>query len=1138
MNRESKAFKSFTFALETLFLALTGVYLVYRISKSTTFHLAWPAHFERILMCAMAVTALARLVSAGAVRKKSLAAVVLAAIYGLVYRRDGYSFLLFMAIFTVGFIDMDYRKILKLYLLAAGSIYGVTLIAGMLGVITNFVTARAGRGIRSAWGMSYYTDFASLGLFLLMFLWVALKKLPGWAMLSFCAGYLFISAYIAHSNTSTICACLLIVAVLYSSFERRFIDRSKRLQWMKRGQEWFATFGFVLLALIMFLMMMLYARGLNIGYRLNNLLSKRLQYAVNAWQRYGVKSFGTPFQQNGSGFSVFPSDKYNFVDSTYPLVLLRYGWVLFIAICVTWGWTARKAIACGDRRLLLVMGVILIHAFSEHHFVDCHFNILVVMPLAAYPPPGTDRSPVQASYAGSFRREAVAWVATAILFAGAAWLVGPALLCRMKTVLEFMHYGHGEHALRLVCVLGMVLFGFALAVWAVHRLLSALMIRSGRRTPGRALAVMLLCAVCGAGLWLYSGRVIDAAVEQNRTAIRADRKALETAVEASTGRVVSGILPAAYSREISGLTATAFFEDDLSRLHGATVLMPADAERGPFIDSGFLYVPVSDTHAIYTGDRAVIEALAGAGYPIKGYYSGVRTLNLEDAAANMGLSLDPDMGLLLEGSSGSMGQGPWQDLYGGQYKATWQLALPKGVKQPEGKLCTLRVTTNKGDSVIMEKDVKAARFDANGQLSLTARFKIPDSRNVAFEVWTEEGASVYVREVSFARSPDYDVHTFYDSRLRKVRDEYFDTDGTPMLHKDGWFACDYDYDGYGNIVRLRYYDRDGKPKVIRAGYAERRRTFNASRQVLREAYYGVDGTMIICADGYAAFEREYDSDGNVAVERYFGTEGEPLVISDGYAEVRRTYDGNKQVTGEAYYGPDGTPAMLPEGYSGVALEYDGAGNVTVRKFLDADGKPVMTKNGYARIDRQYDGQHQVVREEYLDLAGEPAMTRGGYAADEREYDEAGNAIVWRYYGADGMPVIISAGYAAVHRDYNALRQVIGERYYDVSGQPVALSYGQYGMEYGYDDVGNRAMSRYLDAMGKPMMNTEGYCEWRRVFNRQKQVTGESYYDINEAPVMTNKGYASVEWTYDAKGKLVAKRYYDIDGNLVREKLTG
>ena len=1009
INRESKFYRDLTRTLEALFLALTGVYVVFRLSKSTTFRVNWPGQFETFLMICLGAVALVRLLMSKPRWPQTPVAVAMVLIYGMVYRADGYSFLLFLAILTVGFIDIDYRKILKTYVAAAGAFYCVTILAGLMGVITNYVVARAGRGVRSAWGMSYYTDFASLGLFILMMLWAAWSALPDWTMLIFCAGYMLLSHCIAHSNTSTICAALLFCAILYHILERRVIDRQPGLRWIKRVPELFAVYGFPLLALVMFALMLLYARGLNIGYTLNNLLSNRLHHSVNAWKDYGLTPFGTPFQQHGGGFSTFPSNIYNFVDSTYPLILIRYGWVTLLALSLSWGWTARKVIRAADRRLMLVMCIIAVHAFSEHHFIDSHFNILVAMPLAAYLPVKGGEAVSEGEQAGKARDNVISWSVTALLFIAAACLAGPALLSWMKTALEYHGLGHGEHWLRLTVVLAGVLFGVCLAAWSVSRLVKSLLTHAGPRAWRPAAMALLVCALAGGCVWLYADRTIDAAVRDNEAMVEADREALEIAVREATGRVYSGVLPAAYRREIEGISYAAFFEDDLSRLHGNTVLMPSDAERGAFIHNGFLYVPVSDAHALYTADRAVVDALAGAGYHPTGYYSSVGTVDLADAADRNELIYDPQAGLRMDVDDEAMRKGPWKDLYGGKYTATFELSIPEGANRDDGRVCTLRVTTFKGDIVAEEQEIHAGQFDGQGKLNASLSFNIPDSRNVAFEAWAAPGRKADIARISYVRTPDYDVHTFYDGKLRKTRCEYYSLDGERKLRKEGWFACDYDYDRYGNVNSIRYYDCEGRPTLINAGYAQRKRVFDARGQITREALYGTDGQLIMGSSDYAVNEREYDDAGNAVVQRYYDTDGQPTLIAKGYAEVRRDYDERRRLIRERYFGVDGRPIALSKGECAVEFEYDGKGNKTTVRYLDGEGRPMITARGYAELRRRYNSRKKVIREEYRGADGELIMLRGKYAVVETEYDSGGKPTVKRYYDIHGALVKETAG---------------------------------------------------------------------------------------------------------------------------------
>ena len=110
INRNSKAYKQIVQALEQVFLILAGMYFIYRISKSTTFSLRWPHWYESFMLGAMSVVAVARVLATGLLRKESLIAGTFVLVYGMVYRTDGYSFLLFLMLLTVGFMDIDYAS--------------------------------------------------------------------------------------------------------------------------------------------------------------------------------------------------------------------------------------------------------------------------------------------------------------------------------------------------------------------------------------------------------------------------------------------------------------------------------------------------------------------------------------------------------------------------------------------------------------------------------------------------------------------------------------------------------------------------------------------------------------------------------------------------------------------------------------------------------------------------------------------------------------------------------------------------------------------------------------------------------------------------------------------------------------------
>lgn len=1111
-------------ALETAFLLLTGLYLLRGTEWITAFHLSWPAFLEPCLRYAMlAVAALRWLNSKSPIRDRAIAA-LMAAIYYIAYRTVGYDFLLYLGILTVGFIGIDARKILKTFLIAVGMMYCATVLAGVMGVITNYVYPRAGRGVRSAWGICYPTDLASLGLFLLLILWVAFRELPDWAMLCLSAAYMAVTWCVARSINGTLCNALFMCAILYRMVESRIVEQRHRLKWMKRSVDRLAMIAFPLCALCIFALLLIYARGTGIGYRINALLTNRLKYMVRSWEQYGPTPFGTPIEMTGNGFSVFPLQNYTFIDSSYLLIILRYGWVLFLALCLIWGWMARKAARSGERRLVLVLILIAVHSIAEHHFPEANFNIFIAMPLASCLPQVERREHKE----GRPDAGILAGVITALVMVAIACVAAPPLLSRAKTVLESLHMVNGEHKLRLVCLLFGALIVLCAVAWALSRILKAAFRRSPARDFIRPAAVLALCTVIGGGASLVANRVVRSAIRDNEASVEADREALEIAVKATTGKVYSGVLPEVYHRCVDGISYAAFFEDDLARLRGNTVLMPADSERDAFFNCGCLYVPISEAHALYTGDPAVVEALTQAGYRATGYYSHLREVDLSEAAERNNLTYDEPIGLRLDGDGRGLRKGPYVDLYAGRYTATWELSLPGGAGR-DGVVCTLGVSTQYGKEPLLEKEITADQFDVTGRLSVPIVFNIKDARGVAFEAGSSNSQGVIIEAIRYARTPELDVHIFYNAKLREVRREYYDLDGAPAMQKGGYYSYDQAYDRYGSVSVRRFYGADGKPVLRKEGYAEVHWLHNARKQIVREEFYDTQGNPVMISSRQAANEREYDAAGNAIVRRYYDTQGKPCVTTWNYAEVHRTFDEEKQVIREEYYGVDGKPMAQPNGYTAMEQEYDVLGNVVVRRFLDAD-RPVVRTDGYAEVRWQYDGQHQVIREAFYDADGEPATLHDGYAADEREYDAAGNETVCRYYGANGEPVLIRAGYAECHREYDGRRKIVRESYFDADGQPLQLSAGYASWERDYNAYGSVQAQRHYDASGAPVMIAEGYFEVRRTFDDAGHTLEERYYDTQGVPVACDKGYAVIRHAYNEAGEVIEDAYYAADGS--------
>ena len=1039
-------------------MALMGAYLFYEMTRATTFSMRWPSRFSDKLLVAMAVVAALRLLTTKLLRWKTVVALALAAIYYMVYRSDKYQFLLYLAVLTVGLIDIDYRRIIKVYLATTGVVYCTAVLAGTTGAITNYVYASSGRGLRSAWGICYPTDFASKGLFLLVMLWVVWKKLPDWAMLILCAAFIWMARVIAFSWNSTICGAVFLCAILYCILERQVIDRHRGLGWMKRGTELLETIAFPLCALAMFGLMLIYARGMNAGYRLDNLLSRRLELGVGAWKEHGLSLFGTPFKQVGNGFSTMPPANYSFIDSSYPLILIRYGAVMFLATCAIWGNMARQAIRCKDRRLLLALGIIAIHSFTEHHFTEVRYNILLAMPLASFA-----TAEVEERVAAVDRKTILAHVVTAMVCCVILWLVAPIAVSGLRTVLEYKGLCMAKKTgwTLMGIYLGIIAFVIA-AIWAVDRLIRSLLTRRAVAVPAIALA---LCACVGIGGWLYTNNTVAAAVEANAELIKADREALEIAARSASGRVYSGILPAAYHGQIEGISYSPFTEDDLARNIGDTFLVSNDTERAVFLNTGSLYVEISDKHALYSGDRAVIEALTEAGYHATGFYSTAHEVDLAQAAKLNKLSYDEKKGIILSGKKRTMKKGPYFDLYAGKYTVTYDLTLPKGEARDDSVVCTLSVTAEKGKKTLLEKEITGSQFDENRTLSVSIPFSVGDTKNIAFSGVVEKGKKVYIRNIQYVRYPDSDIHVYYDSKIRKIREEYYLSNGEPTYSSDGYFACDYYYSDDSYTNETWFYDKTGALMCNKSGYAGVVYTFNEKRQAIRFEYYDVGKKLTMTTDGYSISEREYSDAGNVILMRFYNTERLPVIIQNGFAEIHYEYNERNQQICEAYFGCDGKPMTIWGGCAVKKQVYDDEGNIISRSFWGTDGKLVVTTFGFAEVRWYYNGMHQITRTEYLGADGELICTPSGQAVIQREFDNYGNIVRELYQNTQLQPVMISDGYSEIRREYSEKNKLVREMYFDAFGLPVNSRSGCCMIEYHYNTDGQMVSQDYVDLGG-------------------------------------------------------------------------
>ena len=735
--------------LEWGFLMMTGIYLLCQCLHGSTFVLpvySFPDRqvFTRVLFVTGALVLLKVDLSGGWTARIP----ILFAIFGicfLAYRTGRELFLLMLPIFMIGTADMDYHRIIKVYVAVVGSFLLITILCSFTGVIPNIVNIRDGH-LRSSWGIAYPTDLASMVLFCVMMIWLSDNRVPdsiaaAGALLSF-----WVSFAVAESRTSAMCSLLLLFFIMLRMISGMIHTETGRMGKISQVFHLLLVCSFLLFAVLFFAALAIYARGGNTGYILNRLLSNRLAQTLEIYQDQGLHPFGCNYSPIGRGGSAIQPDTIYFIDSSYPLLLIRYGWLLFLTVAALWTGFAARANRAGDRKLLYVMTVIAFHALSEHHFPDAHYNILLCLPFARIPIQHGQTDEVHSLKRDASSRLFLTGLTLVIAFAAVCTAV-PAM-SRLRTVFEIwgIDSTHGEIRAIVWC---------GLSLTAVLGLFAALFIIaaafSNRKKPSwKQMVLFSLCALLLTGIiWRDSAEIHRA--EKNGGRISSEETdALRLMTASATGRVYVEDVPELVRHIVSGVDRAFWHGDDLARMKTASVVVQLKEDRQRFADKGFLFSQISPEAAVYSSDAAVISALTEAGYEWTDYDAAVRTVDLRRMAELNGLECTDEGSLFLEDGE-RLDHGPYLDLFQGSYVVSFVLKTdPVSVGQAD-TLCGLRITEAGSGTILAEKAVWPETSTENGVITADLSFRTQGSRYVQFQVLPENDAELEVLGIHYRK---------------------------------------------------------------------------------------------------------------------------------------------------------------------------------------------------------------------------------------------------------------------------------------------------------------------------------------------------------------------------------------------------
>ena len=810
-------------------------YCFFRFFEATTFYFDFTDTYRKITFAAIVTIGLLRLISGlwmdfrNAETEEEKRKVVLRGIIALlaavpctlIADRFGYTFFSYLPFVAYCLYGIDVEKVIKAFTLSIGIILLCTIVCSLTGAIQNYLYLSEKGKLRGSYGVAYPTDFASYFIFLFVFFWSLQKKHAWWRTALFAALGLvmcwFCQTY-PHSDTSTIMSMVCILVVLYDALDHAVLSKHKGARWLSKLGEGAVIWAFPILGIAFFGFVMLYSQGNGIAIQINHWMSGRLSMTWQHYLKYGLNALGALTPQNGFGHGLIHTESYEFLDSTYGMILIRYGWILTILLAALWVWMTRRAYKSGHRRLALAMAVIAVHSISEHHFTELNFNILLAMPLCAFGIKSKKQSTKVDKQ--SFSPTWVPWI-TALAVGAVAALLMPRWFSWLRALFVLEGWTGGGLQSLFAMLFCLVCVGIVILVWYVLTCLVCTWIRE-KKAPLLMILGVLTVFVGISVVVSFTDEMIRDGADQVQDRIAADTEAVKTALASAKEPVYGGEIEEIYKRNFSGFSDHIFSDMELGRAAKGTMLLSHDNEGYQLINTGAKYCEISPHTGLFTYDEAVIEALQAKGYRFHGYFSAEQEVNLASLGPYNGLGVADTGELMLWGEEHSLIHGPYYDQYSGDYLVTYDLQLRDlriRTDTPDREVCLLRVSALWGQNICTEKTIFASDFDENGYLSVSLDYGISDTRGIEYLVFCRDDIAIWIKRIIMKKEDLPDVWRRYTAEGFVQSEYYFSGDGEPYVQPAGYAAIEQTYEGKELSSRV-YLNTTGEKTLRTDGYAE------------------------------------------------------------------------------------------------------------------------------------------------------------------------------------------------------------------------------------------------------------------------------------------------------------------------------
>ena len=282
---------------EITYLIIYGSVFTFEFLNTTMFEIIWPPRFGYIFLASTALYTIAKFIWHNTYTKKEMiwAGIILFAFLMPALLTE-YRFLWYTGFLIVSAKDVDFDKILKVYLTIGIAIMLAAFVASQVGWIENLqYTALRGKEwiVRNSFGSVYPTDFAAHVFYLSIAIACLLHQKINCGKLSVIILFAIFVLNYCGARTSALCMFVLVTAIILIQHLKSLTEKKYILYIINFST---ITFAGIFISLVHF-----FDYGKAWMVKIDSLLSNRLIISKEAINSYEYKLFGQNIREIGLG---------------------------------------------------------------------------------------------------------------------------------------------------------------------------------------------------------------------------------------------------------------------------------------------------------------------------------------------------------------------------------------------------------------------------------------------------------------------------------------------------------------------------------------------------------------------------------------------------------------------------------------------------------------------------------------------------------------------------------------------------------------------------------------------------------------------------------------------------------------------